>query len=179
MMANHREKEWIWQGKKYKCKPGQFITSLSSIAKKSGTSIQNVRTALKNFEKIYEFLTSKSTNRNRLITIVNWEYYQSQDNELTNSLTSSQQAANKQLTTNKNVKNVKNDKEVYRQVQHMKLTVEDFNKLRKLYSKNEIDNILDQMENWKKLKNYTDPYRTANNWLKRAHPNRKEREVLG
>jgi DnaD/phage-associated family protein len=106
LMANHEEKEWIWQGKKYKCKPGQFITSLKGIAEKSGTSIQNVRTALKNFEFIYNFLTSKSTNKNRLITIVNWELYQQTDSKVTNKLTSNQQAANKQLTTNKNDKNI-------------------------------------------------------------------------
>ena len=110
-MANHEEKEWIWQGKKYKCKPGQFITSLKSIAEKSGTSLQNVRTALKNFEKIYEFLTSVSTNKNRLVTITNWALYQSQERKPTKRLTSNQQAPNKHLTTNKNDKNYKNDKE--------------------------------------------------------------------
>lgn len=110
-MANHEEQEWIWQGKKYKCKPGQFITSLKSIAEKSGTSLQNVRTALKNFEKIYEFLTSVSTNKNRLVTITNWALYQSQERKPTKRLTSNQQAPNKHLTTNKNDKNYKNDKE--------------------------------------------------------------------
>ena len=110
-MANHEEQEWIWQGKKYKCKPGQFITSLKSIAEKSGTSVQNVRTALKNFEKIYDFLTSTSTNKNRLVTITNWGLYQSQERKPTKRLTSNQQAPNKHLTTNKNDKNDKNDKE--------------------------------------------------------------------
>ena len=110
-MANHEEKEWIWRGEKYKCQPGQFITSLKSIAEKSGTSVQNVRTALKNFEKIYEFLTSISTNKNRLITITNWELYQTKGTKPTKRLTSNQQATNKHLTTNKNDKNYKNDKE--------------------------------------------------------------------
>ncbi|MBB6215624.1 DNA replication protein DnaD, partial [Anaerosolibacter carboniphilus] len=69
MMANHKEKEWEWKGQKYKARPGQFVTSLESIAKKSGLgiSIKNVRTALKRFEK-YEFLANESTNKNRLIT---------------------------------------------------------------------------------------------------------------
>lgn len=110
MMANHKENEWEWNGEKYMVQPGQFITSLNSIAEKSGPgiSIQNVRTALSKFEK-YEFLTSKSTNKNRLITIVNWSSYQSKDDELTSNLTSNQQAVNKQLTTNKNDKNDKED----------------------------------------------------------------------
>ena len=115
MMANHEENEWEWEGQKYKCKPGQFITSLKSIAEKAGLgiSIQNVRTALTKFEK-YGFLTNQSTNKNRLITIVNWDFYQAKEDAVNKpankQLTSSQQATNKQLTTNKNDKNDKNDK---------------------------------------------------------------------
>lgn len=111
-MASHKENEWEWNNEKYTIQPGQFITSLKSIVEKSGLgiSIQNVRTALVKFEK-YEFLTSKSTNKNRLITITNWGLYQSQNDELTSNSTSNQQATNKQLTTIKNVDNVKNDKE--------------------------------------------------------------------
>lgn len=110
-MANHEEKEWEWQGEPYKASPGQFVTSLESIKRKcgKGISMQNVRTALKRFEK-YEFLTNKPTNKNRLITIVNWEVYQSKDVDLTKEVTSNSQAANKQLTTNKNYKNEKNEK---------------------------------------------------------------------
>lgn len=110
-MANHEEREWEWQGEPYKASPGQFVTSLDSIRKKcgKGISLQNVRTALKRFEK-YEFLTNQPTNKNRLITIVNWEVYQSKDNDLTKELTSNQQGTHKQLTTNKNEKNDKNEK---------------------------------------------------------------------
>jgi hypothetical protein len=110
-MANHEEQEWIWRGKKYKCKPGQFITSLKSIAEKSGTSIKNVRTALKNFEQIYEFSASESTNKNRLVTITNWELYQSRDGKVASKAASKRQASGKQVATNKNDKNYKNDKE--------------------------------------------------------------------
>ncbi|MFP5109675.1 hypothetical protein ACSU6B_23395 [Neobacillus sp. C211] len=116
MMANHKGNEWEWKGQRYKAEPGQFVTSLEAIAKNSGKgiSVQNVRTALKRFQK-YEFLTDESTNRNRLITIVNWGIYQSEEDEAnrqTNSqLTGNQQAVNRQLTTNKNDKNEKNEKE--------------------------------------------------------------------
>ena len=112
-MANHEEKEWEWQGVPYKAKPGQFVTSLESIRKKcgKGISLQNVRTALKRFEK-YEFLTNQSTKQNRLITIVNWGIYQEKNAELTDQPTVSSQTPNSQLTTNKNVKNDKNVKNI-------------------------------------------------------------------
>lgn len=111
LMANHDRKEWEWKGKKYEAKPGQLVTSLNSIAKNagSGVSIRNVRTALKRFEK-YGFLTNESTNKNRLITIVNWGYYQELKNEATKHMASDRQASDKRVTTNKNDKNDKNDK---------------------------------------------------------------------
>ena len=65
------------------------------------------------FEK-YDFLTDESTNRNRLITITNWDIYQQDDcthNSQTNrQLTGNQQATNRQLTAKKECKNNKNDK---------------------------------------------------------------------
>lgn len=113
LMANHAEKEWEWQGQKYVAKPGQFVTSLSKIAEVcgEGISFQNVRTALKRFEK-YGFLTNESTNKNRLITINNWAFYQDNPNDTNRQpnkqLTSNQQATNKQLTTNNNDKQINN-----------------------------------------------------------------------
>lgn len=115
MMANHKGNEWEWQGEKYRCESGQFITSLDNIQKLCGKdiTIQNVRTALKKFEK-YEFLTNISTKTGRLITIVNWDVYQGSFDEANNEdnkvLTKHQQSTNKELTPNKNDKNDKNDK---------------------------------------------------------------------
>lgn len=131
MMANHKYKEWEWKGIKFKADPGQFVTSLEKIALKSGKgiTIQNVRTALKRFEK-YEFLTNESTNKNRLITIRNWEVYQLKEEELTDESTSNQQATNKQLTTNKNDKECKNEKTT-----EMLLKIEN---LRLRYSENQL-----------------------------------------
>ncbi|MEN8126577.1 MAG: hypothetical protein ABFR90_02110 [Planctomycetota bacterium] len=60
------------------------------------------------------FLANQSTKHNRLITICNWEYYQSQ--ALTEGKENGNQTANDRQTTgsqwapNKNVKNEKNTK---------------------------------------------------------------------
>lgn len=106
LLANHEENQWQWKGKKFTCRPGQFITSLPSLAEATGCSIQNVRTALKKFKE-YEFLTDESTKTGRLVTIINWEKYQTKPKEATDKLTDDQQTANRQLTSNKNDKNVK------------------------------------------------------------------------
>lgn len=113
-MVNHQESEWEWKGNPYKVKPGQVVTSLESIVKKcgNGVTVAKVRTALNRFQK-FGFLTNQSTNKNRLITIINWELYQINNGELTNCLTNNKQTFDKQLATNKKEKNKKNDEENY------------------------------------------------------------------
>jgi len=114
-MANHKGKQWIWKGEKFEADAGQFVTSLDRLVKKCGIGIkiQSVRTALTKFEKL-EFLTNQSTKTGRLITIVNWQVYQANEDspniDANKDLTKSQQRPNKDLTPNKNDKNVKNDK---------------------------------------------------------------------
>ena len=117
LMANHEPNQWEWKGKKYIVKSGEFITSLEKIVAKCGKGIttQNVRSALKRFEKL-QFLTNESTKQNRLIKIENWGLYQDEENQpnkATNKeVTNDQQRGNKEVTTNKNDKNDKNDKNI-------------------------------------------------------------------
>lgn len=113
-MANFRESQWVWGEEKCDLMPGQFITSLPSIKKEcgKGITVQNIRTALKLFENL-EFLTCKSTNKGRLITITNWGLYQSDEAKLTGKSTDDQQATNRCLTAEeegKESKKVKKEK---------------------------------------------------------------------
>lgn len=108
LTANHAEARW--EG--IPIKPGQLITSSSSLAKAIGLSRQNVRTSLTKLKSTSE-ITIKSTNQYILVTIVNWEFYQSDapllTSETTTDSTSDQPATNQRLTTNK--KNKKDKKE--------------------------------------------------------------------
>lgn len=106
LLANHSPRKWEWNGEIFTCRPGQFITSLESIKKLCApdTSIQKIRTALLKLEK-WQFLTSKSTKRGRLITITNWGVYQANDFRV-NKESNSQITNSQQLTrSNKNEKN--------------------------------------------------------------------------
>ncbi|MFW5433284.1 hypothetical protein [Paenibacillus apiarius] len=115
LLANHDSNTWEFKGQIYEVQPGQFITSLDSLQENcaSDVSIQNIRTALLKLEK-HGFLTNESTKKNRLITVVNWGFYQGCDvdanKDINSQPTNNQQTANKQLTTNKNVKNKENEK---------------------------------------------------------------------
>ena len=114
LLANHKPNKWEWMGKPYQCQAGEFISSHQHIANLSGKgiSVQNVRTAIKRFEKL-EFLTNQSTNGYKdgiKLCIVNWAMYQNQSNRPPNSLqTDNQQFTNTHLTTNNNVNNGNNE----------------------------------------------------------------------
>ena len=60
-----------------------------------------------------------------------------------------------------------NNNIIYREFLHLKLTVQEFDKLRVDYSVIQINNVLDNIENFKSNKNYSSLYLTAKNWLKR------------
>lgn len=109
LSANHEDREW--QG--ITIKKGQLLTGRKKLKASTGISEQTIKTCLTRLKSTNE-ITTKSTNRYTIITIVNWGDYQDRDkiltNELTSKLNNNQPTTNQQLTTNKNVKNIKNVK---------------------------------------------------------------------
>lgn len=78
-----------WHGIPYEA--GQFVTSLSTLAKETGQTIRQARDNLDKLKMTGE-LTSTSLPKGRLITINNWSLYQTSDKvddkEMTSTLTS-------------------------------------------------------------------------------------------
>ena len=97
---------------------GSFITSLDSICKDTGLTVQNVRTCISKLKSTNE-ITIKVTNRYSIITLCKYDMYNTyepDDNKQTNTqdnkqLTSNQQATNKQLTTDKEIEELKKENE--------------------------------------------------------------------
>ncbi len=101
-------KDGTWHGIEYK--RGEFITSLPSLSSDLGFSVQNIRTALAHLKSTGE-LTDRNTNKYRIITVVNYDKYQSSNRQTNRKLTGNQQATNRQLTADIRSKEVKNKKE--------------------------------------------------------------------
>ena len=106
LCANHVKKNW----KGRTINRGQFITSYASLIKETGLSLQEVRTSLKRLKKTGEILT-KSTNENTLITVVKYEVYQQNDKETNKQTTNKQQSNNKRVTTTKETKETKEERD--------------------------------------------------------------------
>ena len=66
------------------------------------------------------------------------------------------------------------DIHIYRSFDHLSLSQAEFEKLVEVYTKNDIDDILDQIENNAMNKKYTSLYLTTKNWLKRNEPKQPE-----
>ena len=74
MMANWEPKKWHGRS----IPRGSFFTSLSSLSKRSGLTVKQVRTSLNKLIETSE-VTSERANNGRFITITNYDFYQSKD----------------------------------------------------------------------------------------------------
>ena len=105
LRANYKDGEY----RGVQIKAGQAVFGRNELAEAVGLTPQNVKTSINHLKSTNE-ITIKSTNKYSLVTIVNYEKFQSDEikstNEITNNLTFNQPATNQQLTTNKNDKNI-------------------------------------------------------------------------
>lgn len=105
--ATHKEYPVIFAGEKILLQPGQLITGRKTIAEKFNISESKVQRILKSFE-IERQIEQQNSNKNRLITIVSWADYQSDEQQDEQQVNNKRTTTEQQVNTNKNVKNVKN-----------------------------------------------------------------------
>tara|TARA_R110000823_G_scaffold42687_1_gene111650 strand:+ start:1689 stop:2372 length:684 start_codon:yes stop_codon:yes gene_type:complete len=163
LKANHTNKTY----RGTTVKRGTFLTGLDVLSKETGLSMQQIRTCLNRLKSTNE-ITIKTSSKGSIIQVVKYNDYQS----LTSKTTKEQQTNNKQTTTtnNDNNDNNENNKDVYRKFAHLSLSKIEFEKLREFWSKQQIEDVLDNIENWKNNVSKNSLYLTSRAWLKKDFP---------
>ncbi len=113
MKASHEGRKILFNGQEIELNSGEFVTGRDAITKELNEGVNiahqvNSGTAwrwLKKFEK-EQMLNIKSTTKYSIISIINWNDYQSNEHQVNNERTTDEQ----QVNTNKNYKNYKNEK---------------------------------------------------------------------
>lgn len=159
LMANHKEKKY----KGIVVKIGTIVTGRDILARQTKLSVQQIRTAL-NKLKLTNEITIETSSQGTVIEIVNYKKYQL----TTNEIAIEQPINNHQTTTNNNVN--KDNKNIYRHFGHLFITESEIKKLLEIYNISQVDNILNDIENYKGNTKYKSLYLTAIKWLQKNQP---------
>lgn len=115
MKASHSENKFLFNGEELSVSKGQMVTGVNVLASDFNEGVKPVNRVagrtlwrwLKKFEK-EQMLSIESTSKYSVITVLNWDEYQQNDNHLS----SSGQSSVKHLSTNNNDNNENNKTKV-------------------------------------------------------------------
>lgn len=154
--ANHKKTSWKW----VEIDAWQFITSSEKLWVQLWLSRQQIRRCLDNLQNTQE-ITIKTTSKYTMITLVKYSDYQWWEDEAQPSKQpTNNQQLNQQTTTNKNEKNIKNEKKKEKERPLVELfTFEHRDKLKKEIGdmfeyerlqvyRNHLNSIVEMIELW-------------------------------
>lgn len=105
--ATHKDVSALFKGKRITLKPGQLITGSKSIGEQFNINYVKVHRILKVFESEKQ-IEKQSSNKNSLITIVNWHLYQDYEKQIEIQVKNNCNSSEIQVKTNNNDNNVNN-----------------------------------------------------------------------
>jgi len=104
LSVNHKEAEVLIGQQIVKVKAGQFLTGRKKLSTATGIAESKIQRVLKVFENCH-MIEQQTFTKYRLISIVNFDQYQTTEQQTNSKRTASEQ----QVNTNKNDKNEKKD----------------------------------------------------------------------
>ena len=103
LKANHKENEFIMNGKLITVKRGQILTGRKALSAETGIQESKITRLLSLFEKM-QMIEQQTNNRNRLVTVLSYDKFQAGEQQVNNTRTTGEQLVN----TNNNVNNENN-----------------------------------------------------------------------
>jgi hypothetical protein len=183
LKANHADKKF--RGKMIE--RGSFQTSYQMLSDETGLSVRSIRTSLNKLKTTGE-LTLKTTSKNTVIVLNNYDLYQSNDKQSDKRATNKRQTNDKQVTTNNNDNNVNNENNIKEvstpttsknKYGHMvTMTEEEYNKLVDRYGKQRADDYIETVDLYcmSKNKQYKSYYAAVINFIKGDEKRIKEKQ---
>lgn len=164
--ATHKEIPALFKGKRITLKQGQLITGRKSMSDKLKISESKIYRIINEF-KSEQQIEQQTSNKNSLITILNWDRYQQNEQQNETQMNNKWTTTEQQVNTNKNVKNVKNErnnniyakanKRKYGEYQNVLLKDEELQLLKQEHS------------NWEDLIKYLDEYIEMKGYKAKSH----------
>jgi len=111
LTANWSDREEILGGKPIICKAGQFTTGRKQLSKETGINESKIERMLTYFEKIEQQIEQRKTNTNRLISILNWDKYQSSEQQVEQRVNNHRTTSEQRVNTSKESKEIQEVKE--------------------------------------------------------------------
>lgn len=157
LMANHEDKRILFNGNPMTVKTGQRITSMRKLADRWHWSRERVKRYLDMLEG-EEMIVKECDTQKTLITIVNYENYQSEHYsdkppKSHQKTTDEPQKSHRQvLNNNENNENNEN-KRIYGEFHHVRLTDQEYEKLLQEYG-SKTDDLIRYLDEYIEMKGY-------------------------
>lgn len=161
LSANHEDNDMIFDGHKITIRRGQHITSVRKLSAKWGWGKSKVLSYLRLLEEC-EMITRNADSRRTLITIVNYDFYQSDNikkrtlkghsRDSDGTVTGHSSSTNKQINNERN--NDNNDKQVYGEYHHVRLTDKERDTLMNEFGEVETSEAIKYLDEYIEMKGY-------------------------
>ena len=177
--ATHKEIPALFKGKKIILQKGQLITGRKSMASQLKISESKIFRIINDY-KSEQQIEQQTSNKNSLITILNWDKYQQIEQQNEQQMNNKRTTNEQQMNTNKNVKNDKNVKNGRNNISASEeISSADTAKANSKHKYGEYGNVLlkdeelqklkEEYENWEELIKYLDEYIEMKGYKAKSH----------